>query len=150
MFTLVPVNFFSPAAARDALAEVARIEDGARVEYKEIPQYGAVLIYDISGEDSNPPEIFHILNALPGCKEYNKLLCSWRGGVLEMAIAQGKSLLLANRYNAADFTTALYFILLAMKSLQLNPEVTTICFMHSLAGHDEMTLYRYFKAVETQ
>lgn len=148
MFTLVPVNFFNPATAYDALAEVARIKDGARVKYREIPQYGAVLIYDISGEESDPPGIFHILSVLPECREYNKLVCSWKDGALDLAIAQGRSLLLANSYPAADFVTALYFILFAMKSLQLNPEVTTICFRNPLGSDDEMTLYRYFKAVE--
>ena len=68
--------------------------------------------------------------------------------LLNLAIAQGKSLLLANTYDAVDFTTAEYFIFLAMKKLQLNPEVTTITFRTPLDTEDELSLYRYFKAVE--
>ena len=56
---------------------------------------------------------------------------------------------LANSYKAPDFTTAQYFIFLALKSLQLNPEVTTIRFRHPLSAENEMALYRYFKAVES-
>ena len=81
-------------------------------------------------------------------KEYNKLLCSWKDGELSLAVGQGRSLLLANSYPAPDFTTAEYFIFLALKSLQLNPEVTTICFRHSLPQEAQMSLYRYFKSVE--
>ena len=148
MFTLVPVNFFKPEAARQALAEVAVLKEGDRVEYKEIPAFAAVLIYSVSGDATAPPEILYILQELPSCVEYNKLLCSWKDGELSLAIAQGKSLLLANSYKAPDFVTAQYFIFLAMKSLQLNPEVTTIRFRHSLTPEQEMALYRYFKAVE--
>ena len=148
MFTLVPVNFFEPAAARQALADVAILKDGDKVDYKEIPAYSAVLVYSISGDATAPPEMFSILQELSSCPEYNKLLCSWRGGELSLAIAQGRSLLLANAYKAPDFVTAQYFIFLAMKSLQLNPEVTTIRFRHPLSAEQEMALYRYFKAVE--
>ena len=148
MFTLVPVNFFRPEAARQALAEVAALENGDRVEFTEIPAFSAVLIYSVSGDAVAPPEILSILQDLPSCTEYNKLLCFWKDGELSLAIAQGKSLLLANSYPAPDFVTAQYYIFLVMKSLQLNPEVTTIRFRHSLTPEQEMALYRYFKAVE--
>ena len=35
-----------------------------------------------------------------------------------------------------------------MKKLQLNPEVSTISFRTPLDAEQEMSLYRYFKAVE--
>ena len=57
-------------------------------------------------------------------------------------------MLLANTYEAADFTTAEYYIFLAMKSLQLNPEVSTICWRKPVGAEEELSLYRYFKAVE--
>ena len=69
-------------------------------------------------------------------------------GWLHMAVGQGKSLMLANVFDAPDFTTAQYFIFLALKKLQLNPEVSTICFRTPLQPEQEMSLYRYFKAVE--
>ncbi|MBO4454885.1 MAG: DUF3822 family protein [Bacteroidales bacterium] len=149
MFTLVPVNFFDPESARQALQEVAPLAETDRIGYRQLPRYGAVLIYDIPSGTDVPPGIFDILERLHECTEYNKVLCSWRGGVLSLAIAQGKSLLLANEYAAPDFTTAQYYIFFAMKSLQLNPEVTTISFLHGLAEEEQMALYRYFKAVET-
>ena len=148
MFTLVPVNFFDPSSARQALQEVTPLADSDRIAWKQIPRYSAVLIYDIPDGQDNPPGIFHILEHLHECSEYNKLLCSWQDGVLSIAIAQGRSLLLANEYKAPDFVTAQYYIFFAMKSLQLNPEVTTSSFRHALQPEEEMALYRYFKAVE--
>ena len=149
MFTLVPVNFFSPSAARSALMEVAPVAETDRIESRELPAYGAVLVYKVPDGASAPPGILHVLDRLQSCPEYNKVLCSWQDGFLQLAIAQGRSLLLANEYPAPDFVTAQYFIFAAVKSLQINPEVTTICFTHPLAAGQEMALYRYFKAVET-
>ena len=47
-----------------------------------------------------------------------------------------------------DFTTAEYFIFLSLKRLQLNPEVSTISWRTPITAEEEMSLYRYFKAVE--
>jgi hypothetical protein len=150
VFTLVPSHFFDPATAREALSEVAQIKDGDAVEYIEIPQYDAVLVYAKDGDSavSDRPEIYRILTRLPACPEYNKILCSQQDGRLYLAVAQGKNLLLANSFPARDFTTAEYYLFLALNSLQLNPEISTVCFLTPLDAEDEMSLYRYFKAVE--
>ncbi len=147
--TLVPVNFFDPATVRESLAEVAEIADSDKVSYVSIPQYDAVLIYSVSGEgNGHLPEIFHILKDLGECPDYNKIVASFKNGVLSLGIAQGAALLLANEYAAPDFTTAQYFIFLALHSLQLNPEVSVIRFREGLSKEEEMSLYRYFKSVE--
>ncbi len=148
MFTLVPVNFFDPSTARNALLEVGVPGGSDRIEYKELPAYGAYIVYTVPDGASAPPGILDILDHLHQCPEYNKVLCSWQDGTLSLAVAQGRSLLLANEYSAPDFVTAQYYIFLAVKSLQLNPEVTVICFRHSLSGQQELELYKYFKAVE--
>lgn len=166
-FTLVPKQFFNPAAMRSVLEEVTRLRDTDTVDYIEVPQFGAVLVYSnsideslsralsrtvltVSG-DSAPvlPEIYFMLRDIQMCQDYNKILASYKDGYLHLAIAQGKSLLLANSYKAVDFTTAEYFIFLAMRTLQLNPEVSTISWRTPLTADEEMSLYRYFKAVET-
>ena len=148
MFTLVPSDFFDPAAADRTLADVTGCAE-AKARHIEIPQYNAVLIYS-DDEDcvDSYPEIYHILNGLDSCPEYNKILCSLRDGILNLAIAQGRTLLLCNWYPAKDFTTAEYYIFFAMKSLQLNPEVSTICWRSPIGPEEEMSLYRYFKGVE--
>ena len=165
-FTLVPEQFFVPEEARSTLAEVVTLRDDDSVSHVPVPQYGAVLIYSnsideslskaisntvltVSGESSPIlPEIYFILRELPSCPDYNKILATYKDGYLHLAVAQGKSLLLANSYRAVDFTTAEYYIFLALKTLQLNPEVSTISWRMPLSPEEEMSLYRYFKAVE--
>lgn len=147
--TLVPSHFFDPASARDILGEVVVLGDADVVKHVAVPHYDAVLVYAVQSEDTvAEPELYTLLCRLPSCREYNKILCSHREGWLYLAIAQGGSLLLANAFPAADFTTAEYYIFLAMKQLQLNPELSTICFCSLVEPEDELSLYRYFKNVE--
>ena len=94
------------------------------------------------------PEMYFILKDLGKVGDYNKIVASYSGTHLHLAVAQGGNLLLANVFEAADFTTAEYFIFLVLKKLQLNPEVSTVYFRTPLAEEEEMSLYRYFKSVE--
>ena len=147
MFTLVPSDFFDPLNARESLLAVGPVSGEEGVEYSEIPEYGAVLVYTVP-KDGSLPDICGILSALPGCPEYNKIVCSLSDGFLNLAIAQGNNLMIANAYPAPDFTTAEYYVFLAMKSLQLNPEMSTINWKGVLSVEEEISLSRYFKSVE--
>ena len=163
---LVPEAFFDPASARESLSGVVQLLPSDSVASVPVPEFGAVLLYSNSiGEslsramaqtvlttagESVPvyPELYYILKELPLCQEYNKILASYRDGFLHLAVAQGRTLQLANVYRAVDFTTAEYFIFLALKTLQVNPEISTISWRTPLEPSEEMSLYRYFKAVE--
>ena len=162
---LVPEPFFNPEEARAALEEVVALSQGDIVEYVQVPSLASVLVYSNSiGESLSKvlantvlptsgqpvkvlPEMYYLLKELDGLSEYNKIVASWADGFLHLVIAQGKSLSLANTFEAPDFTTAEYFLFLAMKRLQLNPEVSTVCFRTPLTPEAEMSLYRYFKSV---
>ena len=162
---LVPEAFHEPSRARGALSEVAALEEGDFVESVPVPAFASVLLFSNSiGESLSRvlaqtvlpasgtpvrvlPEMYYLLRALESIPEYNKIVASWCDGYLHLAIAQGRSLCLANTFRAPDFTTAQYFLFLGMKRLQLNPEQSTVCFRTPLSGEAEMSLYRYFKAV---
>ena len=162
---LVPESFFDEAKAREALAEVVSIGSEDAVEWVSMPEAGAVLVYSLSiGESLSKvlaqtvltengdqarilPEMYYLIRTLGAIEDYNKIVASWRDGWLHLVIAQGKSLRLANVFQAPDFTTAQYFLFLAMKQLQLNPEVSTVHFRTPLDMDSSMSLYRYFKAV---
>ena len=165
--TLVPVNFYDPESVRDILSSVCYISESDKVDAVEIPELDAVLVYsnDIGenlsklisemvqkndGTLARPlPEHYYMLKSLDSIKDYNKIVASYSDGCLYLVVAQGKSLLLCNSFKAPDFTTAEYFIFLALKKLQLNPEVSSINFRTMLDQDQEMSLYRYFKSVET-
>lgn len=163
---LVPEQFFDAMKTKEALGEVVRLNADDNVEHIRLAGYGAVLLFSNSiGETLSRtiaqtvlttdgyqarvlPEMYYMIEALSSCTEYNKIIASYADGWLYLVIAQGKSILLANSFRAPDFTTAEYFIFLSMKKLQLNPEVSSVCFRTPVSQDEEMSLYRYFKAVE--
>ncbi len=142
-FTLVPMEFCNPDKVWETLYEVVELEGGDRVEAVAVPEFNAALIF--SGQVGG---VYSMLKQLSDLQEYNKIIAAYSEGYLYLAIAQGRSLLLFNSFRAEDFTTAEYFIFMAMKRLQLNPEVSTITFRTGLTDEQEMSLYRYFKNVE--
>ena len=163
---LVPAQFHTQQASRQMLSEVANVTEEDFVEYVSIPEFAAVLLFSnsmvgalsrvlsetvlhVDGTKARPlPEIYYMLKQLNGIPDYNKIMVSYKDDTLCLVIAQGKSLLFCNTFKAPDFTTAEYFIFLAMKKLQLNPEVSTIFFRTPLDQEQELSLYRYFKNVE--
>ncbi len=163
---LIPAHFHHPLHVRKNLAEVVELDGQDQVSFVEVPEYAAVMLYSASigetlskvisetvlrtdGSKAVPlPELYYMLGQLSGLQDYNRILASYMDGRLYLTISQGKSLLLCNSFEAQDFTTAEYFIFLAMKKLQLNPEVSTISFRTPLTEDQEMSLYRYFKNVE--
>ncbi len=165
-FALIPAHFHHPLHVRKNLSELVDLSETDSVDSIEVPELAAVLLYSnsigealskvisettlrIDGSKASPlPEMYYMLKHLSDLTDYNKILASYKDGYLYLVIAQGKSLLLCNSFQAQDFTTAEYFIFLAMKKLQLNPEVSTITFRTGLSDDEEMSLYRYFKNVE--
>ena len=163
---LVPEQFYSPETASRLLADVVMLKENDRVESVSVPEYGAVMLYAnnigetltrvvsetvmcVDGSKASPlPVMYYMLKELVKLQDYNKIIAAYMDGILYLALAQGSTLLLCNSYKAPDFTTAQYFIFLAMKKLQLNPEVSTISFRTPLSEDDEMSLYRYFKSVD--
>ena len=165
-FTLVPSQFHNPIEPRTILEEVADVLFEDNVETVAVPQFASVLVYSDSVGGSLPrvisemvmqtdgtkvrplPEVWYMLSVLEQIGEYNKIVASYMDGWLYLVIAQGNSLVLCNSFVAPDFTTAEYFIFLAMKKLQLNPELSAICFRTPLDQEQELSLYRYFRSVE--
>lgn len=149
---LVPSAFFDAESAREILSGTVLLDEEDKVEYISLPEFSAELVYSLS-DDNEPgerPELYYVLKALSGIDEHNKIVASYADKVLSLSIAQGGELLLANVFEAADFTTAEYFIFMAVRKLQMNPEVSTIHFLTLLSPEEEMSLYRYFKSVEQQ
>ena len=148
------------------LGEVVSLSSEDNVEAVHVPQFASVLLYsDVTGgslprviaemvlkTDGNKtcplPEMYYMLTSLDGLGEYNKIVASYMDGWMYLVIAQGRTLLLCNAYAAPDFTTAEYFLFLALKKLQLNPEMSTVYFRTPLEEEEEISLYRYFKSVE--
>lgn len=163
---LIPSLFFEESTMWQSLGETVILDAEDEVRHVALPEYSAELVYSLSvGEtlsrtilqtvraaDGRPlevlPEMYYILKDLHKVNEYNRIVCSYASGYLHLGISQGGNLLLANVFKAADFTTAEYFLFMAVRNLQLNPEVSSVYFRTPLSEDEKMSLYRYFKSVE--
>lgn len=145
--TLVPARYFEEEDARCILSSLFALSEDETVSFRAVPRLDAVLVY--AAAEGQEPVLAGLIDRLPACREYNKILFHRSDGYVDLVIGQGERLLLANSYPAADFTTAEYYLFLAMKSLQLNPEVSTVTVLSPLSEAEEMSLYRYFKSVES-
>ena len=166
-FTLIPTNFFRPEDARAMLGETFTLAPEEGVGYAQLPQFGAVAVFSTSVNGTLArmlhesvrktdgskglliPEQYFMLTSLEKISEYNKIVASYADGYIHLIVAQGKTLLLCNSFEASDFTTAEYFIFMVLRKFQLNPEVSTIYFRTPLSAEEEESLYSYFHSVET-
>ena len=137
-----------PAAVPDELAELLngiRRDSGAVCGTLVLSRNGRVfLTWSFGGVDETT--CFRIASVTKWVTAIG-LMTLVDDGRLDLAVAQGKSLLLANSFPAPDFTTAEYYLFLSLNTLQLNPEISTVCWLSPLSEEDKMSLYRYFKSV---
>lgn len=129
------------------LSQVVGVSPSETVKYVELPFFEAVLLF-VSGDEGREPVIYDLLCKLPQIHDYNKVLFCVDGSVLHLAIGAGDKLLLANSYEAKDFTTALYFIFAALHDFQINPRMTTLYYKGDVAYENQELLFSYFKGVE--
>ena len=144
-YTLVPKEFFNGDV--QLLSQVVGVSPSETVKYVELPSFEAVLLF-VPGPDGKEPVIYDLLCELPGIHDFNKVLFTIEGSALHLAIGAGDRLLLANSYEAGDFTTALYFIFAAMNDFQINPRMTTLYYKGDVAYENQELLFSYFKGVE--
>lgn len=136
--------------ARAMLVDVADVDEADQVRFIEVPYYDAVMLYACRSyaPQEAVPELYNMLRCTERIDEYNKIVISYVEGRLFLVVANGKNLLLCNSFDAVDFTTAEYFLFVALKKFQLNPEVSTLYCRTPLTSEQELTLYRYFHSVE--
>ncbi len=131
------------------LNEIFNIAQNESIGNLELEQYNAVLYFAAEESDATPL-IYHLLQQLQQTKEHNKLCVSYnkKVGIVYVAAAQGDKLLLANSYKAADFTTALYFIMLATQQVMFNPHLTQVNVYGNIEPEDEALLNTYYKGIQ--
>ena len=145
-YTLVPQSFFVKDNENMILSELVQLDKEDKVEYKELPDFKAVLVY--AHTDGAIPEVYSLLERASSIKDYNKVLAYHSNGYIHIVIAVGKKLLLCNSFEASDIVTAEYFIFASVKKFQINPEVSTI-YIKGGDSQFKSELFRYFKGVES-
>lgn len=143
-FTLVPSELFSESSAREILSEVVPLEEGEPLSFAEIPSRDAVLVYT----GASRPVVYDMILSLCKIGLYNKIIACISDGWLYITVARGEVLDFCNCFKVVDFVTAEYYMLMVLKKLQINPEISTIYFMSPLSEEQTVALLSYFKNAE--
>ncbi len=149
--------------AREILSELFCIQANEKVMTLPLLNGTATLLYSVpeklirqQGVAKITPLIYNLINCLQYIQDHNKLIINiakeshYNNNILmHIVLQEGEKFLLANTHNAPDFNTVLYYILLSLKNVQLNPSQTRI-FLYSTTPESEeyALLKKYFKGVE--
>lgn len=157
-FTLVPESLFSPQIKSSYLQNLFNLETGMAAKSVKLEGTAAFMVYAYpeifdSWQQSDKniyPLSLYFYNRLMEMKSHNKVIMSIdrRHKITHIAAAVGNDLKLINTYNTGDFNSALYYLFLALKELQLNPALTHIRLYNTIDSQKMELLNNYFNTIE--
>ena len=147
-YTLVPAGFFNPADAHRILSEAVRLSQEDKVNYQELPQFKAVLVYAPS-PDGAVPVIAELLERVSSIDERDKVAACYDGEAVHIVIVSGEKLLMASSYPASDIATADYFLFEGMKRFRIDPQETSVWLREPVSTEVADSLKPYCREVRT-
>lgn len=157
-FTLIPHMFFTQKSATEALKEVHNVEKSEVIQTFFIQYLNADLVYalpcaviaKVEADDKVFPLALYFLHNLKEIKEYNKVIFHFSAvhGVAHILISKGDELVLLNAYHTETFTSAVYFLFLALKQTIINSHQTKLQVYNNISEEEKKVLQPYFSGIE--
>lgn len=156
-FTLIPAQYFTQEEARDAMCNLFDISDKEEIKYTNIENINAVLIYslpiELKSKESDStyyPLANLLLEYITEINDYNKVVFHFNKEqeIAHILISKGNNLQLLNTYNAKNFNSALYFLLLAIKQTIINSHQTILHVLNNMSAEEKDTAQNYFKKIK--
>lgn len=94
------------------------------------------------------PSIYPFIKYLPYFEGHNKILFHYIKGFVNIVASEGNRIIFCNTFPAIHFNSALYFLLLALKETQFNPELTTVYTAGNIKDLEIFDIARYFPAIK--
>ena len=137
-FTLIPKQIYTPELGREALVQQFQLNPEAQIESCDVCAAEVVMAYCAPCVECGEPDIEKplplasgMMRAVYDTEEYNKVAFHYskERGFAHIIIYTGEELKLANAFKADSYESALYFLFLSIKGLQMNPQqcVITLC-----------------------
>ena len=156
IFTLIPEELYTAQCGEAALKEQFSLK--GEYLYKEYPfkSASAIVAYafpqDMAAEGSDRmfPFIVRMLQETAEIGNYNKVIFHYskENKLSHIVISAGEELKIANCFKADTFESALYFLFLSIKQLQMNPKQCTVRVCWDIMPEQEQTIGKFFKGVE--
>lgn len=94
------------------------------------------------------PSVYPFISYLPLFEEYNKILLQYIKGVVSIVASEGERITYCNSFPAVHFNTALYFLMLTLKEVQFNPELTTVYISGNIKDLEIYDIAKYFAKIK--
>ncbi len=153
-FTLIPDTLYTPQLGKEILMQQFQVDSDIQVEYCNPGHSGVVIAYctsDISrvsdAEKLSLPLVVGVMDVARGAEEYNKVAFHYskERGFAHIVIYMGEELKLANSFKVDSFESALYFLFLSIKGLQMNPQQCVINLCWNIEKGQMETVAKFFK-----
>lgn len=153
LFTLVPEEFCTPDTAREALAGQFSIDWDFELSYFPLEKSKAVVVYPslaVDGSSAVLPFVVRLIKEASTLQEHNKVVFHYspEKGLSHTIIYMGEELKLANSFKADSFESALYFLFLSIKGLQMNPRQCTVRVCNCITEMQEKIFAKFFKGFD--
>ncbi|MDD4639021.1 MAG: DUF3822 family protein, partial [Bacteroidales bacterium] len=158
-YALIPKHLYKAGEELGQLGKLHKLDDLEEIDVVEIPGKDIVVLFAVNSTFINLlktkqpsfsifPSIYTPLLSLPTLYDYNKVYFNYSKGQLHLIIYEGVSLIYCNSFPATYFNTALYFLFLALKQTQFNPEQTTVFVSGNIPDTDILQLSKYFSKIK--
>lgn len=159
LFTLIPAAHYTPQQGIDALKKQFALQGEYTYGRYHFAQADAVMAYAIpdgvcsingDGEDKPLPLMAKLLEQTMEITHYNKVIFHYssKKRLSHTVVSAGEELKLANSFRADSFESALYFLFLSIRQLQMNPKQCIVMVCSGITPQQEETIARFFKGVE--
>ena len=147
-FTLIPQQVYTPQLGREALAAQFLLGDEDAVG-TYIPQgEEAVVVYHQFQEGL--PFVVRLMEEAAAIGDFNKVAFHYskEKAIAHIVIYTGSELRLANSFKVDSYESALYFLFLSIRGLQMNPQQCVVHICWNIDPAQKLTADRFFKGTQ--
>lgn len=153
IFTLVPTELYSLQTAREALVGQFSLDNSVDVSAVPFEKEGLMVVYPTNAEGEEctvVPFAVRLIEEAASLQEHNKVVFHYctEKRLSHTIIYIGEDLKLANSFKADSFESALYFLFLAIKGLQMNPRQCIVRVCCAITKEQETIFSRFFKGFQ--
>jgi len=158
-FVLVPRQLYKKGEELQYLTKLHTLDDLDEIDIVELATEEIIIIFAVNStllnmiRDAQPsfrifPAIYPVLAHSTDFAEINKIFFKYNKGEASIIAYEDKRLAFCNNFPAHHFNTALYYLFLALKQVQFNPEQTTIFASGAIPESEIMNITKYFSKVK--
>lgn len=158
IFTLIPKQLYNKAEGERVLQQIFSIGPSYIAQSIDITNHNATLCYAVhqdtigktNSADKVYPFVYKLLSLINESNNYNNAIFHYNSEInlCHIIICEGKELKIANSFKCDNFNTALYFLILSVKKLNMNPKQTKIRVCYNITNNDAALMKRFFNGIE--